>query len=201
MFGAVCPARASAELGGGGRYDHLMRRFGRTAASPGFPLLDVDRVFRFIGSGWSGIGAAREHSTNADVRSERSCGSTTEAANMKSLPPWISLFKIAAAKHRGRTIGARRDPVDNTAMAKAMEVLTDQEAPTAHRKIYQAMLELSDRGRSHRPDHADGGLWKGRSELMVGGSAVWRTGASRSGRLRIFATTAKLCAIRRCCGG
>lgn len=36
-----------AELGGGGRYDHLMGRFGRTAASTGFAL-DVDRVFRAI---------------------------------------------------------------------------------------------------------------------------------------------------------
>lgn len=36
-----------AELGGGGRYDHLMGRFGRTAASTGFAL-DVDRIFRAI---------------------------------------------------------------------------------------------------------------------------------------------------------
>ena len=37
--------------------------------------------------------------------------------------------------------------LDNTAMAKVMELLTDEEFyRTAHRKIYQAMLELSDRG-------------------------------------------------------
>ena len=36
-----------AELGGGGRYDHLMGRFGRVAASTGFAL-DVDRLFRAI---------------------------------------------------------------------------------------------------------------------------------------------------------
>ncbi len=48
--GIVCDVFApgiGAELGGGGRYDHLMGRFGRTAASTGFAL-DVDRVFRAI---------------------------------------------------------------------------------------------------------------------------------------------------------
>jgi ATP phosphoribosyltransferase regulatory subunit len=36
-----------AELGGGGRYDHLLGRFGRAMASTGFAF-DVDRLFRAI---------------------------------------------------------------------------------------------------------------------------------------------------------
>ena len=37
--------------------------------------------------------------------------------------------------------------LDNSAMAKAMELLTAEEFyRTSHRKIYQAMLDLSDRG-------------------------------------------------------
>lgn len=62
--------------------------------------------------------------------------------------------------------------LDNTAMAKAMEVLTDQEFyRTAHRKIYQAMLELSDRGEVIDQITLTECL-KGRSELdAVGGSA------------------------------
>ena len=31
-----------AELGGGGRYDHLMGRFGRTAASSDLPWMSID---------------------------------------------------------------------------------------------------------------------------------------------------------------
>ncbi|GAB1722769.1 MAG: Replicative DNA helicase [Nitrospira sp.] len=62
--------------------------------------------------------------------------------------------------------------LDNTAMAKAMEVLTDQEFyRTAHREIYQAMLELSDRGEVIDLITLTECL-KGRSELdAVGGSA------------------------------
>ena len=48
VFDVFAPG-IGAELGGGGRYDHLMGRFGRTAASTGFAL-DVDRVFRAIDS-------------------------------------------------------------------------------------------------------------------------------------------------------
>ena len=46
VFDVFAPG-IGAELGGGGRYDHLLGRFGRTAASTGFGL-DVDRVFRAI---------------------------------------------------------------------------------------------------------------------------------------------------------
>ena len=46
VFDVFAPG-IGAELGGGGRYDHLMGRFGRAAASTGFAL-DVDRVFRAI---------------------------------------------------------------------------------------------------------------------------------------------------------
>lgn len=46
VFDVFAPG-IGAELGGGGRYDHLMGRFGRMAASTGFAL-DVDRLFRAI---------------------------------------------------------------------------------------------------------------------------------------------------------
>ncbi len=46
VFDVFAPG-IGAELGGGGRYDHLMGRFGRAAASTGFAL-DVDRLFRAI---------------------------------------------------------------------------------------------------------------------------------------------------------
>jgi replicative DNA helicase len=62
--------------------------------------------------------------------------------------------------------------LDNTAMAKVMELLTDEEFyRTAHRKIYQAMLELSDRGEVIDQITLTECL-KARSELeAVGGSA------------------------------
>ena len=46
VFDVFAPG-IGAELGGGGRYDHLMGRFGRAASSTGFAL-DVDRLFRAI---------------------------------------------------------------------------------------------------------------------------------------------------------
>lgn len=46
VFDVFAPG-IGAELGGGGRYDHLMGRFGRAAASTGFGL-DVDRLFRAL---------------------------------------------------------------------------------------------------------------------------------------------------------
>ena len=46
VFDVFAPG-IGAELGGGGRYDHLMGHFGRAAASTGFAL-DVDRLFRAI---------------------------------------------------------------------------------------------------------------------------------------------------------
>jgi ATP phosphoribosyltransferase regulatory subunit len=59
-------------LGGGGRYDHLMGRFGRTAASTGFAL-DVDHVFRAID--WSGsVASPRPAATAAIPAKGRSVG-------------------------------------------------------------------------------------------------------------------------------
>jgi ATP phosphoribosyltransferase regulatory subunit len=47
-----------AELGGGGRYDHLIGRFGRPMPSTGFGL-DVDRLFRTVSFPEEGTGAVR----------------------------------------------------------------------------------------------------------------------------------------------
>lgn len=62
VFDVFAPG-IGAELGGGGRYDHLMGRFGRTAASTGFAL-DVDRVFRAIDPSGEGVSPA---STESDA--------------------------------------------------------------------------------------------------------------------------------------
>ncbi len=71
VFDVFAPG-IGAELGGGGRYDHLMGRFGRTAASTGFAL-DVDRVFRAIDS--SGAVASSRPAASAAVRAKgRSAG-------------------------------------------------------------------------------------------------------------------------------
>lgn len=62
--------------------------------------------------------------------------------------------------------------LDNTAMAKAMEIIVDEDFyRTAHRKVYQGMLELSDRGEVI--DHITlTECLKARSELeAVGGAA------------------------------
>ena len=53
VFDVFAPG-IGAELGGGGRYDHLMGRFGRMAASTGFAL-DVDRLFRAIDLSGNGV--------------------------------------------------------------------------------------------------------------------------------------------------
>ena len=47
VFDIFAPG-VGAELGGGGRYDHLIGRFGRDLPSTGFAL-DVDRLFRAVG--------------------------------------------------------------------------------------------------------------------------------------------------------
>lgn len=62
VFDVFAPG-IGAELGGGGRYDHLMGRFGRTAASTGFAL-DVDRVFRAIDPSGESVSPA---STESDA--------------------------------------------------------------------------------------------------------------------------------------
>ncbi len=52
------PRGLGAELGGGGRYDHLIGRFGRPLPSTGFAL-DVDRLFRTIEFPEEGSASAR----------------------------------------------------------------------------------------------------------------------------------------------
>ncbi len=47
-----------AELGGGGRYDHLIGRFGRSLPSTGFAL-DVDRLFHAVANGESDEGSVK----------------------------------------------------------------------------------------------------------------------------------------------
>ena len=62
--------------------------------------------------------------------------------------------------------------LDNTAMAKAMEIIVDEDFyRTAHRKVYQGMLVLADRGEVIDQITLTECL-KGRSELeAVGGAA------------------------------
>lgn len=56
-----------AELGGGGRYDHLIGRFGRMAASTGFAL-DVDRLFRAIDLSGDGVASPSVSSATGHAR-------------------------------------------------------------------------------------------------------------------------------------
>jgi ATP phosphoribosyltransferase regulatory subunit len=67
VFDVFAPG-IGAELGGGGRYDHLMGRFGRTAASTGFGL-DVDRLFRALDA--SGASTLSHASSPEVPRSKR----------------------------------------------------------------------------------------------------------------------------------
>jgi len=63
--------------------------------------------------------------------------------------------------------------LDNTAMAKAMEVIVDEDFyRTAHRKVYQGMLALADRGEVIDQITLTECL-KGRSELEVVGGAAY----------------------------
>jgi ATP phosphoribosyltransferase regulatory subunit len=54
----VFASGVGAELGGGGRYDHLIGRFGRDLPSTGFAL-DMDRLFRAVGFPQAGAETAR----------------------------------------------------------------------------------------------------------------------------------------------
>jgi len=54
----VFASGVGAELGGGGRYDHLIGRFGRDLPSTGFAL-DVDRLFHAVGLPQAGTDRAR----------------------------------------------------------------------------------------------------------------------------------------------
>lgn len=54
----IFAAGVGAELGGGGRYDHLIGRFGRDLPSTGFAL-DVDRLFRAVDFPEDGADGAR----------------------------------------------------------------------------------------------------------------------------------------------
>ncbi|MDH5626238.1 MAG: ATP phosphoribosyltransferase regulatory subunit, partial [Nitrospira sp.] len=57
VFDVFAPG-VGAELGGGGRYDHLIGRFGRNLPSTGFAL-DVDRLFRAVDFPEDGASGAR----------------------------------------------------------------------------------------------------------------------------------------------
>ena len=57
VFDMFAPG-VGAELGGGGRYDHLIGRFGRDLPSTGFAL-DVDRLFCAVGTSQAGGDPAR----------------------------------------------------------------------------------------------------------------------------------------------
>ena len=57
VFDVFAPG-VGAELGGGGRYDHLIGRFGRELPSTGFAL-DVDRLFRAVDIPEAGADGAR----------------------------------------------------------------------------------------------------------------------------------------------
>ncbi|WP_455242280.1 ATP phosphoribosyltransferase regulatory subunit [Petrachloros mirabilis] len=57
VFDVFAPG-VGAELGGGGRYDHLIGRFGRDIPSTGFAV-DVDRLFRAVDLPEGGTGGAR----------------------------------------------------------------------------------------------------------------------------------------------
>ncbi|GMV51782.1 MAG: ATP phosphoribosyltransferase regulatory subunit [Nitrospira sp.] len=63
-----------AELGGGGRYDHLLGRFGHPAASTGFAL-DVDRLFRAIDSSEDGAPSASKSPT---------CGAKPDSSSLRT---------------------------------------------------------------------------------------------------------------------
>jgi len=56
VFDVFAPG-VGAELGGGGRYDHLIGRFGRDLPSTGFAL-DMDRLFRAVDFPEDGVGGA-----------------------------------------------------------------------------------------------------------------------------------------------
>ena len=72
-----------AELGGGGRYDHLIGRFGRPLPSTGFAL-DVDRLFRTIEFPEEGSALARvDYLVAAPSRATRRL--TTVAAQLRRI--------------------------------------------------------------------------------------------------------------------
>jgi ATP phosphoribosyltransferase regulatory subunit len=57
VFDVFAPG-VGAELGGGGRYDHLIGRFGRDLPSTGFAL-DVDHLFRAVEMPQPGVDGPR----------------------------------------------------------------------------------------------------------------------------------------------
>ena len=74
----VFASGVGAELGGGGRYDHLIGRFGRDLPSTGFAL-DVDHLFRAVELPQPGIGSPRLDYVVAGLR--RSMRAVIEIAN------------------------------------------------------------------------------------------------------------------------
>jgi replicative DNA helicase len=90
--------------------------------------------------------------------------------------------------------------LDNAAMAKAMELLVEEDFyRTSHRKIYRAMLELSDVGEVIDQITLTERL-KAEGELEAsGGRPTWRNWFKSCPVLRMFGITARSSVTKRYC--
>lgn len=84
------------ELGGGGRYDHLIGRFGRNVPSTGFAL-NVDRLFRGLGRS-AKTGAARAGCLVVASRSSAKQGSAVSGLLRQSLGRVVQQTVAASGK-------------------------------------------------------------------------------------------------------
>jgi ATP phosphoribosyltransferase regulatory subunit len=143
----VFASGVGAELGGGGRYDHLIGRFGRSLPSTGFAL-DVDHLFRAVDIPQSGGGVPRLDYVVAGPR--RSAQAVIELA--KSLRQGRRRVAQVLVKGGEQTIVSNALAAAQAQGAEALIVLGAPGIDENHVGVFERLAQDGWRnGRPHRP--------------------------------------------------
>jgi len=164
----VFASGVGAELGGGGRYDHLIGRFGRNLPSTGFAL-DVDHLFRAVE--WPQADAEEARIEYVVAGPRRSAGVVIDLANklrqgrrrvvqvlVKGTEQTLVSNALVAAQGQGAkaliVVGAPGVDHDNVALFEKIGVQDARRNGRPHRpfmkKLSRAALLASGRSRQRR---------------------------------------------------
>ncbi|HKT35420.1 MAG TPA: ATP phosphoribosyltransferase regulatory subunit, partial [Nitrospira sp.] len=167
----VFASGVGAELGGGGRYDHLIGRFGRNLPSTGFAL-DVDHLFRAVELPQAGEGAPRIEYVVAGPR--RSMRAVIELA--KSLRAGRRRVVQLLVKGGEQTLVSNALAAAQAQGASALVVVGVPGVDQDHVAVFEGLgHEMRRNGRPHRP------VMKkiSRAALVAAGRSRQRRGASK----------------------
>jgi ATP phosphoribosyltransferase regulatory subunit len=167
----VFASGVGAELGGGGRYDHLIGRFGRNLPSTGFAL-DVDHLFRAVELPEAGGAAPRIEYMVAGPR--RSMRTVIELA--KTLRRGRRRVVQLLVKGSDQTLVSNAVAAAQAQGAGALVVVGAPGVDQDHVALFKGLgQEMRGNGRPHRP-----AMKKiSRAALLASGRSRQRRGASK----------------------